>query len=125
MSLGLRRAMLLLTTASIPISAANAGDLLWNDFVAPYLQRLDAVTPDAGNASAANTAIQMIDPWPRHAGRRHIPGDGKRMAEAVERYRDVSKLPLAPQPISPVAISSSGLSNSTGSTTSAATTSSK
>jgi len=119
MSLGLRRAMLLLTTASIPISAANAGDLLWNDFVAPYLQRLDAVTPDGGNASAANTAIQMIDPWPRYAGRRHIPGDGKRMADAVDRYRDVSKLPLAPQPISPVPISPSGFSSATASTSTA------
>ncbi|MDW6022734.1 hypothetical protein SAZ10_13305 [Mesorhizobium sp. BAC0120] len=26
-------------------------------------QRLDGLTPGAGNALAANTAIQMVDPW--------------------------------------------------------------
>jgi hypothetical protein len=26
-------------------------------------QRLDGVTPDAGNAIAANTVMQMVDPW--------------------------------------------------------------
>ena len=26
-------------------------------------QRLDGVTPDAGDAIAANTVMQMVDPW--------------------------------------------------------------
>lgn len=26
-------------------------------------QRIDGVTPGAGNAIAANTAMQMVDPW--------------------------------------------------------------
>jgi hypothetical protein len=27
-------------------------------------QRVDGVTPGAGDAIAANTAMQMVDPWP-------------------------------------------------------------
>ena len=89
-------------------SPAFAGDVIYGDFGAPYLQRSDTIFPGAGDATAANSAIQVIDPWPRHAGNRHIPANGERMSGAVERYRDVSKLPQAPQPIAPVAIEISG-----------------
>ncbi len=70
-----------------------------NDFAAPYLQRIDRVSADAGDAKRINAAIHVIDPWPRYAGYRRIPANGERMAGAVERYRDVSKLPSAPRPI--------------------------
>ncbi len=91
-------------------SPACAGDVIYDDFTAPYLQRIDSISPGAGNAKAVNSAIHVIDPWPRHSGNRHIPANGERMVGAVERYRDVSKLPQAPQPLAPVAIETKGLS---------------
>ena len=53
----------------------------------PYVQRTDTVTLAAGNAQAVNAATQTIDPWPRYAGDRRIPGNGPRMVGAVERYQ--------------------------------------
>ena len=97
--------MLLLFTSS-----TRAGDLVNDDFAAPYLQRIDRISPGAGDAKDVNAATHVIDPWPRHSANPHIPANGERMAGAVERYRDVRKLPQAPQPIAPVAIESSGLS---------------
>lgn len=88
---------------------AHAGDF-WDAFAGQYVQRLDGISPDAGDAQAVNTVTHMIDPWPKYAGRRHIDANGARMADAIERYRDVRKLPLAPPPIAPIAISPSGLS---------------
>jgi hypothetical protein len=116
-----------LAAAALSATPAAAGDPLWTDIVQPYLQRLDGLSPDAGDASAVNTVTHMIDPWPRASGNRHIPGNGQRMSGAVERYRDVSKLPLAPQPIAPVEISASGFSTGSGgsTTSSTATTTSK
>jgi hypothetical protein len=73
--------------------------LPWDDPFEQYFQRKDTVTLEAGNAAAVNSATHIIDPWPRYVGNTRIPGDGGRMAGAVERYRDVSKLPRAPKPI--------------------------
>lgn len=96
----------------LPLFApAYAGDLIYDDFAAPYLQRSDTIFPGGGDAKSVNSAIHVIDPWPRHSANRHIPANGERMAGAVERYRDVSKLPLAPQPIAPIAIETSGPSS--------------
>jgi hypothetical protein len=75
--------------------------LPWDDPFEQYFQRKDTVTLGAGNAKAVNSVTHVIDPWPRYVGNTRIPGDGGRMAGAVERYRDVSKLPRAPKPISP------------------------
>jgi len=91
-------------------SPARAGEVIYDDFAVPYLQRIDSISPGAGNARAFNNAIHVIDPWPRQSGNRHIPANGERMVGAVERYRDVSKLPKAPPPIAPVAIETSGFS---------------
>jgi hypothetical protein len=71
----------------------------WDDPFAEYLQRKDGVSFGAGNAKEVNTVTHMIDPWPRYVGNTRIPGNGERMSGAVERYRDVSKLPRAPKPI--------------------------
>lgn len=90
---------------------APAGDLIWYDFPGIYLQRTDKIFPGAGNAAAANTAVLMVHPWPRYVWRRRFRSNGERMAGAVERYRDVKKLPLTPQPISPVPIGTSGFSS--------------
>lgn len=95
-------------------SPAWAGNVEWYEIVTPYLQRLDGISPDAGDASATNTVTHTIDPWPRNVGNRRIPGNGARMSGAVERYRDVRKLGEAPQPISPVPIGTSGFSSPSG-----------
>jgi type IV pilus biogenesis protein CpaD/CtpE len=52
-----------------------------------YLDRRETVSLEAGNASAANKAIQTIDPWPAYAARQDIAYDGERAAAAAERYR--------------------------------------
>jgi hypothetical protein len=67
-----------------------------------YLQRSDTVTLGAGDAAQANSVIHTIDPWPRYVGDNRIPGHGERMSGAIERHRDVSKLPRAPKPIAPI-----------------------
>src|SRR5262245_62621357 len=67
-----------------------------------YLQRSDTITLGAGDAARSNEVTHTIDPWPRNVGNNRIPGDGERMSGAVERYRDVSKLPRAPRPIFPI-----------------------
>jgi hypothetical protein len=64
-----------------------------------YFQRKNGVTFSGGDAKAINSATHIIDPWPLRSRNTHIPGDGSRMQGAIERYRDVSKLPQAPRPI--------------------------
>jgi len=64
-----------------------------------YFQRKNGVTFGGGDAKEINAATHIIDPWPLHSRNTHIPGDGARMQGAIERYRDVSKLPQAPKPI--------------------------
>ena len=83
------------------ILAGCAGGPPFDDPFAPYLQRSNTITLSAGNAKEANAAIHVIDPWPRYVYDTHIPGDGQRMADAVNRYEDVSKLKQAPKPIGP------------------------
>jgi hypothetical protein len=91
----------LLVLASATLLTSCSGGPPFDDPFRPYVQRTDTITLSAGNAQAANEAIQVIDPWPRYVYNTRIPGDGQRMAEAVERYEDVSKLSKAPKPISP------------------------
>src|SRR5258708_19238597 len=38
-----------------------------------YLDHRETVSFEAGNAMAANKALQTIDPWPAHAAHQHIP----------------------------------------------------
>jgi hypothetical protein len=52
-----------------------------------YLDRRETVSFEAGNANAANKAIQTIDPWPVYAARQEIAYNGERAAAAAERYR--------------------------------------
>jgi hypothetical protein len=73
--------------------------LPWDDPFEHYFERKDGVTFGAGDAKSVNSATHIIDPWPRNVGNTRIPGDGQRMSGAIERYRDVTKLPLAPPPI--------------------------
>ncbi|AXK82919.1 hypothetical protein DW352_21790 [Pseudolabrys taiwanensis] len=93
-------------------AGAQAGDVFHYDFAAPYLQRSDKIFAGAGDAKDVNAATHVIDPWPRYVGNRRIPANGERMVGAIERYRDIRRLPLAPQPILPIEISTSGFSSS-------------
>jgi|GraSoi2013_115cm_1033766.scaffolds.fasta_scaffold07438_1 hypothetical protein len=88
--------------------------LPWDDPFEQYFQRKDTVTLDAGNAKAVNSVTHIIDPWPRYVGNTRIPGNGERMVGAVERYRDVSKLPRAPKPIAPELGASTNFQTTTG-----------
>jgi hypothetical protein len=69
------------------------------DSIQAYTQRSNKVTLSAGDDQEVNTRIQEVDPWPRYVGNKQIVGNGERMAGAVDRYRDVSKLKSAPQPL--------------------------
>ena len=51
-----------------------------------YFQRHDTISYQAGDAVAANQAIQMIDPWPDYAVDTRIPTSGRRVARAIEYY---------------------------------------
>ena len=90
----------IIALAAFAAGLSGSGASAWDqDPFAMYIQRSDTVTLGAGNARDVNTATHVIDPWPRYVGNRRIPGNGERMSGAVERYRDVSKLPRAPRPI--------------------------
>jgi hypothetical protein len=80
---------------------ASAEDDFLHEWTEPYVQRVEGVTIGAGNAKAANSAVHMIDPWPPYVGNRHIPANGARMVGAIERYKDVKKLPETPPTIKP------------------------
>jgi len=58
---------------------------VFDDPFTDYLQRSVTISTGAGNAAAANTAIQTIDPWPAYVGNTHIRGDGRGMVGAVEQ----------------------------------------
>jgi hypothetical protein len=60
---------------------------VYEDPAAEYLHRSDTITLSAGNAKEVNATTHIIDPWPRHAANRRIPGNGERMVHAIEHYK--------------------------------------
>jgi hypothetical protein len=52
-----------------------------------YLDRRDSVTFGAGNAVAANKAIQIIDPWPQDARTISHGMSGEQAVAAMEKLR--------------------------------------
>jgi hypothetical protein len=94
--------------------AGCSGGPPFDDPFAPYLQRTQTISFSAGDAKEANAAIQTIDPWPPYAYNTRIPGNGQRLADAVERYQDVSKLSKAPKPIDPDFSKTLGISGGSG-----------
>jgi hypothetical protein len=80
----------------------------FDDPFANYARRSDTISPTAGNAKAANAAVQTIDPWPRYVYNTHIPGDGQRLSEAVNRYHTNTPGPKPLPPIYDITTSSSG-----------------
>jgi hypothetical protein len=62
-----------------------------------YMDRRDEIHFSAGDAIAANNAMQTNDPWPAHSGNTNIAFNGQRMQTAVERYRtNTPWLPATP-----------------------------
>jgi hypothetical protein len=53
-----------------------------------YLTRKDTAELASGEAVAWNSAIQVRDPWPRHAFDPKIAFDGARMSRTVQLYRE-------------------------------------
>ncbi len=54
---------------------------------AEWTSRQESVGFNAGDAVAANKALQIIDRWDRRAGRTHLPQDGNRAVTAIDTYR--------------------------------------
>jgi hypothetical protein len=52
-----------------------------------WFERRDSITLQHGDATAANRAIQMRDPWPPYVANRNIPFNGQVMEGAINRYR--------------------------------------
>jgi hypothetical protein len=51
-----------------------------------YLERRDTITLAAGDAQNWNKVVHTADPWPPYVMNNHIPGDGKRTAQVIQRY---------------------------------------
>lgn len=68
-----------------------------------YFDHREGVTSGAGDAVAANEAMQTIDPWPARSGNPNIATNGQRMQSAVERYRTNN----VTQPVDPMQLESS------------------
>jgi hypothetical protein len=77
------------TIAAVALAAAGGGCWtgVYENPAAEYLHRSDTITLSAGNAKNVNAATHIIDPWPRQVANRRIPGNGERMAHAMERYK--------------------------------------
>jgi hypothetical protein len=58
----------------------------FDDPFVSYTQRIVTVTPTAGNAQTANTALQTATPWPRGVYNTRIPGNGAQMVRAVKEF---------------------------------------
>jgi len=67
-----------------------------------YFDHREGVSLEAGDAVAANEAMQTIDPWPARSGNTNIAENGQRMQSAVERYRTNN----VTQPVDPMQIES-------------------
>ncbi len=52
-----------------------------------YYDRRDTIAFSAGDAIAADQAIQVLDPWPRLSENRAIRFNGDKMQTAAARYR--------------------------------------
>lgn len=68
------------------------------------LARRDTIAYSAGNAMAANRAIQIIDPYPRRSFARGQQTDGLKAQQAARRYLspEGAGLVVAPSSMAPV-----------------------
>jgi hypothetical protein len=51
-----------------------------------YTKRRDTITLAAGDAQNWNKVVHTTDPWPPYVMNTHIPGDGRRTAQVIQRY---------------------------------------
>ncbi len=75
--------------------------LLTTGGCAENFARRDTISYASGDATAANRAIQIIEPWPRRSFPRGQATDGEKAAQAVRRYRAPEIAPIAPPLASP------------------------
>jgi len=54
------------------------------------LERHDGVTSYAGNSNAVNEAKMVVDPWNPNSENTDIHTDGRRAADAIDRYRNAN-----------------------------------
>ena len=73
------------------------GEPPYDDPFADYTQRSLTISPGAGNAQAANTALQTATPWPRYSNNTNIPGNGAQMVRAVNQFESGKRPPLVEQ----------------------------
>jgi hypothetical protein len=71
------RRLRLAAAVALAVSAAACTD---------YVERRETIAAHAGNAVAANRAIQTIDPWPAGSARTDIEVSGRRVVDAIDRY---------------------------------------
>ncbi len=81
-------------TVTSPTSAFSLGEKPFNDPFTDYTQRSLTISGGAGNAQAANTALQTATPWPPRSGNTRIPGNGAQMARAVNEFEAGKRPPL-------------------------------
>jgi hypothetical protein len=68
-----------------------------------YLDRRDTISSSAGNANAANMAIQTIDPWPPYSRNTKSHLNGNRAGVAITRYQQNKS--ISPKGLSTTTIS--------------------
>jgi hypothetical protein len=87
-----------------------------------YWDRRETIALGAGDAIAANTAVQSVNPWPPASGDRNIAFNGQKMQAAVQRYRTNQVIPPINATTSEfVAPSASAAPGNPGATNAAAT----
>ena len=62
------------------------GEPPFDDPFADYTTRSLTISTGAGNAQAANAALQTATPWPRYANDTNIPGNGAQTARAIHEF---------------------------------------
>ena len=64
------------------------GEPPFDDPFADYTQRSLTISQGAGNAQAANLALETPTPWPPHSRNTNIPGNGAQMVRAVHDFEN-------------------------------------
>jgi len=77
----------IIAAIGIGVWLAGCSDLFVRRESDVYLDRRDTVALSGGDAVAANTVTQMVDPWPAYSGDKNIAFNGEKMQQAVARYR--------------------------------------
>ena len=90
------------------------GEPPYDDPFADYAQRSLTISQGAGNAQAADTAMQTATAWPRYSSDTNIPGNGAQMVKAVHEFESGTRPALAPTGGGGPAIQSGGAGATAG-----------